>query len=811
MGSPSPEASRSPRSRGVIARVTSLAVASAAVLTAPAPARETVPDFASRARASLARIEGKIEARGLAAPVEVIRDRWGIPHIYARSEDDLFFAQGYVQAQDRLFQMELWRRQTQGRLAELLGPDWVERDRLTRLVTRPRGDLDVEWASYGPGMRRVAERFVAGINAYVDGLRNRSPLEFALAGLALEHWSAEDLLARAEAFGMSGNAQSEVARVLLLHRFGRTTAGLLRPPDPPVAWDTPPGLVVEAVDDGLAAALAGIGAAPKFGAEPKAAAAGADGDGSNNWAVAGSRSRSGKPVLANDPHRALDHPSLRYLVHLEAPGLRAIGAVVPWFPGIAIGHNERIGWGLTIFAIDAQDLVQESLDPTDPERYRVGAGFERMRTFRETIHVRGGSRVEAELKFTRHGPVVHEDRARHLAWALRWTGSEPGTAGYLAGLSLARATNWPEFREALKRWKMPGENFVYADVDGHIGYQATGLAPIRSQGSGLLPVPGASGDHSWTGFASLDELPHAFDPPEGFLATANHNTLRPGDRVVGHEWSSAFRSRRILEVLGEARGFGVAESKDLQQDVVSLPAREIVPLLREVSFGDGASEEERLVSAARKLLLAWNHRMERDSPGAAIFAAFHARLTADYVASVLPPGAAAEVEIVRSAAGEVLVTGLGRADASRRDLLVAGAFRAAILELAKRLGGEPSRWSWGALHHAQFTHRLAVDEASRALFNRGPLARPGSAFTVNQTGGADFTQTGGATFRQILDLADWDASMATSAPGQSGQPGSPHFSDLLSLWAEGEYFPLAFSREKVEEVAAHRLTLVPDH
>jgi penicillin G amidase len=602
-----------------------------------------------------------------------------------------------------------------------------------------------------------------------------------------------------------------VARARLLHRFGRKTAGLLRPPDPLVDWDAHPELVLEAVDDGLAAALAGIGAAPKFSLESRPAVAGGDGDGSNNWVVSGARSRSGKPVLANDPHRALDHPSLRYLVHLEAPGLRAIGAVVPWFPGIAIGHNERIGWGLTIFAIDAQDLVQERLDPANPERYRVGAGFEQVRTVRETIHVRGGSSVAVELKFTRHGPVVHEDRARHLAWALRWTGSEPGTAGYLAGLSLARAKSWPDFREALKRWKMPGENFVYADVDGHIGYQATGLAPIRGKGSGLLPVPESSGEHVWTGFASLDELPHAFDPPEGFLATANHNTLRPGNRVVGHEWSSSFRSRRIFEVLRAARPFGVEESKELQQDVVSLPAREIVPLLRDVTFGDGAPEEQRLLAAARTLLLAWDQRMERNSPGAAIFAAFHARLAADYVASVLPPGTAVESEIIRGAAGEVLGTGLGKADDARRDMLVAGTFRAAVLELAKRLGDAPTRWSWGALHHAQFTHRLAVDEGSRALFNQGPLARPGYAFTVNQTGGADYTQTSGATFRQILDLADWDASVVTSAPGQSGQPGSPHFSDLLPLWAEGEYIPLAFSREKVEGVAAQRLMLVPVH
>ncbi len=658
-------------------------------------------------------------------------------------------------------------------------------------------------------MRRVAERFVAGINARVDQLGAQPPLEFVLAGLKPEHWAPEDLLARAEAFGMSGNAQIEVSRARLLERYGLETAELLRPPDPPVAWGAPPGLILEAVDDALAGALSSIGAAPKFGPWAKPGSGGYDDDGSNNWVVAGARTASGRPLLANDPHRALDHPSLRYLVHLEAPGLRAIGAVVPWFPGIAIGHNERIGWGLTIFAIDAQDLLQEALDPQDPGQYRVGAAFEKMRVERETIRVKDGPSALVELKFTRHGPVVREDQGRHLAWALRWTGSEAGTAGYLAGLALARARNWPEFREALGRWKMPGENFVYADVDGNIGYQAAGLAPVRKSGTGLLPAPGAQGAFDWTGFASLDELPHAFNPADGYLATANHNTLRPGARVVSHEWSNRFRIDRILEVLQKAHGFGVAESQALQQDVLALPARALVPLARGISFGAGASEEDRLLARAQQVLLVWDQRMDRESAGAAVFAAFHIRLAADYVAQVLPRGAPpADPALVRSASARVLIEGLRR-PSPERDLLVAGAFRAAVKGLAQRMGENPLSWKWGDLHQAVFSHRLAVDEPQKALFNLGPVARPGYGYTVNATGGGDFAQTDGATFREVLDTSDWDNSVATSAPGQSGQPESPHFADLLPYWVEGRYFPLAFSPKKVDEVAADRLTLVP--
>src|SRR5262245_21552461 len=473
-----------------------LAVVAGSLFTRAAtrPVAPGVPAaLAERAKASLAQTSGDVTLPGLRESVEVRRDRWGIPHIYAASVDDVFLGQGFVQAQDRLFQMALWRMSTRGRLAELLGPDWVECDRLTRLVTRYRGDPAAEWSSYDPEAKRIATAFVAGVNAYVASLHGRPPLELQRAGIPLEPWAPEDLLARAEAFGMSSNATSEVSRAQLVRALGMERALELRPPDPPTELLIAPGFDLATVDGGLAAALGLLGKAPVFAAPAGGkGSSGYDDDGSNNWVVSGSRTATGKPILANDPHRALDHPSLRYLVHLDAPGFKVIGAVVPWFPGVAIGHNERVAWGLTIFNIDAQDLVAEELDPKDPGRYRVGNAWEPVRSEAEMIAVKGRPKLKAELRFTRHGPIVYEDRGRHLAWALRWTGSEPGTAGYLAGLALDRAQSWPEFREALKRWKMPGENFVYADVDGNIGYQAAGLAPIRREGNGLLPVPGAS-------------------------------------------------------------------------------------------------------------------------------------------------------------------------------------------------------------------------------------------------------------------------------------------------------------------------------
>jgi penicillin G amidase len=780
-----------------------LAILAATSRALPAMAASVPPELAERARASLPQTSGRLALSGLRAPVEVRRDRWGIPHIYATTVEDLFFAQGFVQAQDRLFQMEIWRRSTRGRLAELLGPDWVERDRLTRLVTRYRGDREAEWTSYDPEAKGIVASFVRGVNAHIALLAERRPLEVERAGIRLEPWAPEDLLARAEAFGMSSNATSEVSRAQLVRSLGLAGALELKPPDPPVELLVPPGLDLAAVDGDLADALGLIGRSPRFTAANGRRNSGYDDDGSNNWVVAGHRTATGKPILANDPHRRLDHPSLRYLVHLDGPGFKVIGAVVPWFPGVAIGHNERIGWGLTIFNIDAQDLFAEELHPKDPGRYRVGSGWERVRVEREVIGVKGRGPVTVELRFTRHGPIVREDRVRNMAWALRWTGSEPGTAGYLAGLALDRAQGWSQFREALKRWKMPGENFVYADVDGNVGYQAAGLAPVRRKGNGLLPVPGAPGEFDWDGWVPQDELPHAFNPDRGFLATANHKTLAPDARhVVGYEWSNRFRIDRILEVLGSIPRMTVSASQALQQDVVALPARTLVPLLKDVMPAAPA------VRQARDLLLRWDGRLETESAAAAVFAAWHIRLAADYVQGRLPEGTSVDTALVRSAGAQVLLDGLRRSG-PERDRLLLGALERAVADVSATLGADLPSWRWGDLHRATFSHPVAVDEPTRALFDRGPLRRPGYGYTVNMTGGGDFEQRDGASFREVLDVADWDRSVATSAPGQSGAPASPHFDDLIPYWTEGRYFPLAFSRQKVEAVTEAVLVLEP--
>lgn len=474
-----------------------------------------------------------------------MRDRWGVPHIYAKNTDDLFFAQGFVQAQDRLFQMDLWRRSTQGQLAEILGPDFLERDRLSRLL-RYRGTMEAEWSSYAPDARQIVTAFVNGINTWVGIARNNPPIEFTLTGYEPAVWRQEDVLSRAEAFTMVNNIMNEMTRARFAAVLGVDTAARLFPPDPFVRLTVPRGTDLRLIDANLVRTLSMIGTgASGRGADlmrlRAASATPADDraeEGSNNWVVSGARSVTGRPILANDPHRALDHPSLRYMVHLTAPGWNVIGAVQPWLPGVAFGHNDRVAWGCTTFRADVQDLYLEKLNPTNHHQYEYRGKWVEMETVRDRITVRGQGDVDVELQYTRHGPVAALNPDKHIAYALRWTGSEPGSGAYLGDLGIDRAQKWSEFLEGLKRWKIPGENFVYADIDGNIGYQAAALTPVRENWTGLLPVAGWTGDYEWNGWFTLDDLPHDANPKTGFIATANHNTLPPDEkRHIGYDWS----------------------------------------------------------------------------------------------------------------------------------------------------------------------------------------------------------------------------------------------------------------------------------
>lgn len=734
----------------------------------------------------LARIEGRIVLQGLSKPVEVLRDRWGVPHIYAQTAQDLFFAQGFVTAQDRLYQMEMWRRTGAGELAEVLGPGYLERDRFARLV-RYRGDMNAEWQSYAPDTRAIAEAFARGVNAYIRLCGDRLPIEFQLLGFRPSQWKAEHSLLRIAGLLMTRNSSQEIARAELVAKLGLDAAMKYLPTDPPRTPEIDPELPLEGLDSRVLAGYRAAVAVPSLWHE-----------GSNNWVVSGALTATGKPLLANDPHRPILLPSLRYVSHLAAPGWNVIGAGEPAIPGIATGHNDRIGFGITIDGYDQVDLYVEKTSPQNPNRYLYRGQWLEMRIERESIHVKGQPKpTEVELKFTRHGPVIYEDRARNRAVVLRWAGSEPGAAGYLGSLSLARARNWPDFLAALQRCKVPALNYVYADVDGNIGWVAAGLVPVRKNWSGLLPVPGHTGRYEWEGFLPLKDLPQTYNPSSHYVATANHNILPKGyPHRVGFEFAAPFRFQRIDEVLRARRKFTVEDFQRLQHDESSLPARRLLAMLL-----------ARDRSAAFKLLENWNGVLSKDSGPAALFELWIRELPAQYAQSQVAPEARSLV--LRHLALPSLLRLLEDLPATTRARILNQALEAASTRARTLLGEDVKMWRWGRLHTILLRHPLSDTEERSRVFDLGPVERGGDANTPNATSGSGLRQQNGASYRHILDLADWDRSVFTSVPGQSGQPGSPHYGDLLPLWAEGKYALLPFTRQAVEKLTRHRLLLEP--
>jgi penicillin amidase len=790
-----------------LAIVMMFAAISAPASMAQSSAQDSVPgwqDVTARAQAALSTIRGTLQVPGLQKPVRVQRDHWGVAHIYAENQHDLFFAQGFVVAQDRLFQMELWKRSGQGRLAEILGPSVVQRDIDARLL-QYRGDWDAEYASYSSDTKEILEAFTSGINTYIAEIQKSNwsglPVEFQIAGFHPEPWNPEDCVNRMAAFSVTGNARSELEHAEAVNLLGAKKASELFDLDPQVELDPVEGLDFSGLSKDLLRNLVGSDTRIDFAGTPR--------EGSNDWTISGASTATGKPLLANDPHRVIAEPSLRYIVHLVAPGWNVIGAGEPGLPGVADGHNENIAWGFTIFGLDQQDLYIEEINPRNPDEYRTDKGWEPFESRRETIEVRGGGSAVVELRWTRHGPVLWADGKRALA--LRWVGAEPGTAGYLGSLALDRAQNWKEFESAMARWKVPSENIVYADRTGNIGEHSTGLAPIRKNWTGLLPVPGAGG-YEWDGFVPNSDLPHFFNPEAGFVATANHKMIPDGyPYAVGFEWGSPERYLRIRDFIQQAQKSGhklsIADMEALQGDVLSLPARDLQRLLRHAA-GDKPS-------AAAKMLLDWNCVVTADSPAAALYE-FWARELDSVVSQLVVPETARQVvgwmdlpAVVQVLSHPAAPPFTGDAEASR-DKVLLNALRVAQSKLETAQGTDMRKTSWGKSHTVRFRHPLDDVSQDEALFDRGPMARPGDGYTVNATySDSSFEQESGASYREIFDLSDWDNSVGVNVPGQSGQPGSPHYDDLLPLWLAGGYFPLSYSRTAVDKQTVDVLELKP--
>jgi penicillin amidase len=779
-------------SRRLLRRIGVAVVCLSAALGGDAVVRSQTASLKELARSSLARIDGELRVPGLQKDVQVIRDTWGVPHIYAQNVDDLFFAQGYVMAQDRLWQLELWRRWHQGRLAEIFGPKAFDYDARARL-TMFRGPWDAkEWTNYHPDAERLFGAWASGLNAYVTTHADNLPVEFKLTGIKPEPWTAKTVALRWAQLNIdstSGGPSSELQLALNVKKLGAAEANRRAAPDPYDDLKVPDGLDLNWItEEALAAARKGDGnpfspgvlpspeiVDPYRSLVPKAQAARLmpelqDMDGSNNWVVSGRLTASGIPIVSNDPHRTIEMPALRYFVHLDAPGWHVIGGGEPPFVGVDLGNNENVAWGVTFAGIDEVDTFVEQTNPANPNETKYNDAWVPMQIIRDEIKVKGEDKPRVvELKYSKHGPVFYEDQVRHLAFAVRSSDQEQGTAPYKGSFKLAQATSCEDFFDRAMSWKLPSHNLICGDKEGNIALQVSGLAPDRDGWTGRLPVPG-EGKYEWKGFRS--DLPREYNPPRGYIATANDNT-HPKDykgRPVFYNTTRDLDIARITRVrqlldkqIAEHKPFTIDDMERIQQDSYSLHAERDGPLFKGWTAKDPNAEK------ARAMIESWNRILTKDTVPGAIFVRW--------------TGTDGGRKAVESKAGP------------ETQALVEQGLTEALARMTKDWGSDWSQWRYGRINQSKLEHQF-IDQ-----FSLEPVERPGGFNSVNATG---------ANFRRIIDFSDLDKTMATNAPGESGQPESPFYGDTREKLADGVYFNLPFTRAAVEKAAAHKLTLTAE-
>ena len=739
---------------------------------------------------------------GLHERVEVLRDKYGVPHVFATDTHDLFFAQGYVTAQDRLWQMDIYRRAAEGRLAEVLGEPALESDRFMRTLGLGRAaQLDASVIS--DEARGLVEAYMEGVNKFLQQNGESLPVEFTILGYRPEPWTVLDTLAIAklQLYDAAGNYTQELLRANIAARLGPEVLATLLPDAAPNAIGVDPrawALVGAEMSPGL----------PGDGPAVLASVLGGAGQGlgSNCWALAGSRTATGKPLLAGDPHLPVRNPSIWYEVALDAGDLHLIGFSIPGVPGVVIGHNDRVAWSFTYALADTQDLFVERQDPFDLRRYEFEGRMENATFIREVIKVKGrADPVVVNVAITRHGPiltpVLKEQKAQ---LALRWSALE-GTRTIEAVLGMGRARSFSEFRAAAALFVGATLSACYADVDGHIGYLLVGRLPDRKAGDGRLPVPGWSGDYEWRGLLPADDNPFLLDPPGGLVVNANN---RPVDRATETgwegEWDPGFRYAYLRAALAGITGADVARFRSLQTDVTSLPVHRFRATIL------SARAASPLAVEAQSLIRDWDGVLGVDSAAAAVYEAwlvhmcertFRDKLGPTLYEQYLTDGRPtfALYDLIGSPSSTWFAD-LASGEAGDRDAIAAAALEDAMRDLTTRLGSVPSSWRWGDLHTVSFEHPLSAAKPLDLILTIGPVRRPGDGYSPNNGAYSllkPFTLRSHASERQIVDLADVDASLSIIPTGQSGQPYSPHWGDQTALWDRGDYKPMALSRERI--------------
>ncbi|MBU0512938.1 MAG: penicillin acylase family protein [Chloroflexi bacterium] len=801
------------------------------------------------AEESFPQIDGEIQLAGLDGPVDVYRDDFGVPHIYAATQHDLFFAQGYVHAQDRFWQMDFWRHQGAGRLSELLGSVMLETDQFLRTLGWERVAL-AELESADPELRAALESYAEGVNAYLtDHIGTAIALEYAFLpilnrGYEPVPWTPLNTMtwAKAMSWDLGGNMRSEVSRAILLKTFTPEQIDQLYPaysfgdrpvivPHPHITTGGP------SAPDDLAALAAVVSPALTDAGRQIAAlnaltGGGSEGIGSNSWAISGDLTDTGMPLLANDMHLGAQLPSIWYEIglHCLGCGIDVTGVSFAGSPGVVVGHNERIAWGFTNVGPDVQDLYIEKINPDNPNQYEFQGEWVDMEIVVEQINVAGGDPVEQTVRVTRHGPIITEvygleefsdeagiDLPEHFAISLRWTALEP-TCTFCAIFDFNTAQNWDEFRSAAAKFEVPAQNLVYADVDGNIGYQMPGAIPIRAEGhNGLLPVPGWTGEYEWQGYIPFDELPFAFNPPEGYIVTANNAVVGSEyPYTISRNWAYGERAQRIVDMIEHAPGtISAAYIQEMHGDNMDITADSLVQVLLQISLDDQDLEN------ARSIFEGWDYQMDMDSAPAALFAVFwkhlnSATLDDDYPEDDPPDGGRPTREFMRQFVEQPNSPWWDdqtTPEVEARDDIFRQAFEAAVKEMRKIGGQDPAGWVWGDMHTITFENQVmsSFPFISKA-FNRGPFCTSGSGGIINATGWStreSYEVFWMPSMRMIVDLSALQASWMMHTTGQSGHPYHPHYIDMADPWRLIEYHQMHWERAAIEADAEGHLRLVP--
>ena len=785
--------------------------------------------------------KGTLSMEGLHEPVEIITDRYGVPHIYAQNEDDLFFAQGYTHAQERLWQMELNRRIGSGRLSEIFGQQALEADRMSRRIGMHRAS-QAEATRLPAHTRRIMEAYAQGVNAYIQRHTNNLPVEFTVLRFKPTPWHIADSIQWAKMMGwnLGGNWETEVIRARIVALLGAKRATKLEAGyDAKHPLIVPPGVAYQGINLGMLEQYEQLKQLSGFGM------LGA----SNNWVIDGTKSTTGFPILCNDPHLGQAAPSIWYECHLHAGDINVIGVSFPGTPGIVIGHNDSIAWGVTNAISDVQDLYIEKFNPQNPQQYEYQGKWEEAQIIREEIRVKGRKEpVIEEVRVTRHGPILtslpitptsnapqngHTTQETELPLALRWTGLEQSNI-LSSILKLDLATNWEEFRNALRDWDTPPQNLVYADKAGNIGYVMAGAIPIRAKGQHLLPTPGWTGEDEWTGFIPFDELPQTFNPEQHFIATANNRVVADDyPYYITNEWLNGYRAQRIRDLLLSKDKLSPDDMATIQADQYALPAVEIVPHILAIQTTTP------LEKSALDVLRIWNYILAPDSVAAAIYVTFVQKLEKIAFSAVFGANETLLQDYLGKGATILAITN-GYVSRNKPLLIrlmnegddswftesaipngpkswktaISRAFTAAVEELHSRLGNDISRWQYGKIHQMTYSHPLGMVKPLDKIFNRGPYPIGGDIDTVNM----------GATrpdqpevvitvpsFRQIVNLADLNSSRSGHAPGQSGHPASKHYDDFIKPWLHVKHHPMLFDRSTIEANAEGTIYMTPDH